>query len=78
VARLRLFNQALWETLCERHGFDAADIERRIAEIDGRDGRMDGRLRDVPLKCPQCGRVSNSRRGKCVYCGLEFERTYIV
>ena len=78
VARLRLFNQALWEMLCEKHGLSKTDLEQRILEIDGRDGRVDGRMGEVPLQCPQCGRVSNSRRGKCIYCSLEFERDTVV
>lgn len=78
VARLRLFNQALWELLCERGGMDRAELEQRICEIDGRDGKVDGRMSEMPLKCPQCNRISNSRRGKCIYCNLEFERDTVV
>ena len=25
------------------------------------------------LRCPKCGRVSNSRHRRCLYCGLEFQ-----
>lgn len=78
VARLRLFNQALWEMLCEKGGANRAELEERIREIDGRDGRLDGRMGETPLKCPRCERISNSRRGKCIYCDLEFERDSVV
>jgi hypothetical protein len=76
--RLRLVNQALWELMRDQHGLDKFQLEQKLEEIDGRDGRVDGRLTEIGLKCPQCGRVSNSRHGKCLYCGLEFERDTVV
>lgn len=78
LGRLRLVNQALWELLRDQAGLDRYVLERKIEEIDARDGRVDGRMSEIGLKCPQCGRVSNSKHGKCLYCGLEFERDAIV
>ena len=78
LGRLRLVNQALWELVRDQTGLDKFTLERKIEEIDGRDGRIDGRLTDIGLKCPQCGRVSNSKHAKCLYCGLEFERDTVV
>lgn len=78
LGRMRLVNQALWELLRDRAGLDKFTLEQKIEEIDARDGRIDGVMSDIGLKCPQCGRISNSKHGKCLYCGLEFERDAII
>jgi predicted RNA-binding Zn-ribbon protein involved in translation (DUF1610 family) len=74
LQRVRLLNQAMWEILRERARVTDADLEKRAQEIDMRDGVEDGRMTETALKCPQCGRVSNSRHWKCLYCGLDFEK----
>ena len=74
VARLSLLNQALWELIRERLNVTDADLEKRIHEVDLRDGVEDGCITDGPLQCPTCGRVSNSKHWKCLYCGQAFER----
>lgn len=72
--RLTLLHQALWELVRERLQLTDADLERVAQEIDLRDGIADGCITDTPLKCPTCGRISNSRHWKCLYCGQEFEK----
>lgn len=74
VGRLSMMNQALWELLSERLGMSDADLARKAGEVDLRDGVQDGRITTTPVKCPTCGRVSNSRHWKCLYCGQLFER----
>jgi DNA-directed RNA polymerase subunit RPC12/RpoP len=74
VARLALMNQALWELLRDRFHVTDDDLAAVAQEIDLRDGVADGRMTETAVRCPQCGRVSNSRHGKCLYCGLEFEK----
>ena len=73
VAKLTLLSQALWELVRGRMQLTDADLEKMAQEVDLRDGVQDGRLSEHPLKCPRCGRVSNSRHKKCLYCGLLFE-----
>jgi DNA-directed RNA polymerase subunit RPC12/RpoP len=51
-----------------------ADLERRVHEVDLRDGVQDERMTDTALRCPTCGRVSNSKHWKCLYCGQAFEK----
>ncbi len=74
IARLSLLNQALWELLHEKLHLSQEELEAKAREIDLRDGIEDGRVTDVALKCPACGRVSNSRHHKCLYCGQLFEK----
>ena len=74
LAKLALMNQALWELLCQRFQFTDDDLARIAQEIDLRDGVPDGKMTETAVRCPQCGRISNSRHGKCLYCGLQFEK----
>lgn len=74
VARLSLLNQALWELIRERLQLTDADLERVAHDIDLRDGVEDGKITGTPVRCPSCGRVSNSKHYKCLYCGQLFEK----
>jgi hypothetical protein len=73
VERLALLNQSLWELLRDKLRVTDADLEKKIQEVDLRDGMADGKMSRHPLRCPQCGRISNSRHKKCLYCSLEFQ-----
>ncbi len=73
VERLALLNQAMWELVRERLNLTDADLEKKAQEVDLRDGVQDGKMTTHPLRCPSCGRISNSRHRKCLYCGLLFE-----
>ena len=73
VERALLFNQAMWELISEKLNITDHELEVKAQEVDLRDGKADGRMSDHPLRCPNCGRVSNSRHKKCLYCGLLFE-----
>ncbi|HNZ49165.1 MAG TPA: hypothetical protein PLZ53_02805 [Candidatus Hydrogenedentes bacterium] len=73
VERLCLLNQAMWELICSKLGLTDADLEKKAQEVDLRDGKLDGKMTTHPVRCPQCGRVSNSRLKKCMYCNMEFE-----
>lgn len=74
VQRLSLLNQALWEILRDRLKMTDADLEQIAQEIDMRDGRADGKISGTAVKCPNCGRISNSKHYRCMYCSLEFEK----
>ncbi|MCX5771649.1 MAG: hypothetical protein NTZ09_15455 [Candidatus Hydrogenedentes bacterium] len=74
IGKLALMNQALWELLCQRLQLTDDDLAKIAQEIDLRDGTADGKMTESPVRCPQCGRISNSRHWKCLYCGLQFEK----
>jgi hypothetical protein len=76
VARLSLACQAMWELLRDRSDLTEEDIESKILEIDGRDGRVDGKIATQLTNCPSCGRPTNSRRGSCVMCGAPLKREH--
>lgn len=77
MERLLMITEALWLMLKEQHGYTDDDLIKRIAEIDLRDGRLDGRVApdeaEVP-KCPKCQRPIGKKRPTCLYCGAALVR----
>jgi hypothetical protein len=69
VERMALACQAMWELTRAQSGLDDRDIERKIEEIDARDGSPDGRMSGRLVPCPACGRTTHSKRPACLYCG---------
>jgi hypothetical protein len=70
VERLLMISEALWSMLKEKHGYTDETLEKRIMDIDMRDGKLDGRVADGPPgKCPKCDRPLMKRRPRCLYCG---------
>lgn len=70
VERLLMITEALWMILKEQHGYDDAELQRRVAQIDMRDGKLDGRVaRTAAVKCPKCGKSLMKKRPRCIYCG---------
>lgn len=74
LKRVEIVSAAMWELLREALKATDADLEARIKEVDLRDGVEDGEISRVPLRCPNCNRVSTSKHWRCLYCGLEFEQ----
>jgi len=70
VERLVLLNRAMWEMLGERAGVTEAQLADKMREIDLRDGKADGKLRQEARTCPACGRTLGKRREVCLYCGV--------
>ncbi len=69
VEALSIACQALWEIIQEANNMDESAILARMQEIDGRDGKLDGKATPAVLECPQCARPSNASRTVCLYCG---------
>lgn len=74
IGRMAPMNQALWELLRDRLQVADDDLVRKARDIDLRDGVSDGKMTATAVRRPKCGRVSNSRHAKCLYCGLHFEK----
>ena len=69
VDHLSLACQAMWEMLRDNTTLSDAELEKKILEIDLRDGKADGKLGPQVLTCPACGAKTNSARNSCVMCG---------
>jgi hypothetical protein len=67
--RLTLAAMAMAEILRDRLGVTEPEIEAKLAEIDQRDGRLDGRFRPSSEQCPQCQQPNGVNRRHCLYCG---------
>lgn len=77
IDTLALTCQAMWELIRERTTLSDEDIERRMQEIDLRDGKADGKMNTPVFECPDCGRNVSRRHFRCLYCGAEFERQHL-
>jgi ribosomal protein L32 len=78
IDRLAIISQALWELVRDKTGVTEKDIEARIAEIDARDGRKDGKITGRPTTCPKCDRPAHTRHRVCPYCGAALDKGHIV
>lgn len=61
--------QALWELIRETTSLTEEDILAKMEEIDLRDARKDGKMSTTTVKCESCGKISQSHRQTCIYCG---------
>jgi hypothetical protein len=77
VERLALGCQALWELIRDRAHLKDDELVALINEIDLRDGAADGKIQTKVVKCPACGRNSNSRRGSCLFCGAPMAKDHV-
>lgn len=75
---LALICQALIEILRDTGGVSESTIEKKIREIDLRDGKADGRIIGKPLECPQCRRPAHTRQKVCMYCGTLIKNGMLV
>ncbi|MBV2092822.1 MAG: hypothetical protein KUF72_18235 [Candidatus Thiodiazotropha sp. (ex Ctena orbiculata)] len=48
-----------------------SQLERKIEEIDLRDGNADGKLANNLKACPECGRKPKIRRENCFWRGAK-------
>ena len=70
VERLLMITEALWSILKEKHGYSDGELINRIAMIDLKDGKLDGKVaKSEPAQCPSCNRALNRQRSVCIYCG---------
>lgn len=65
---MALANQALFEILRDRFGISEEEVIYRMAEIDARDGKKDGKIGARVVSCRRCGRKVSTTRQRCMYC----------
>lgn len=75
--RLALCNQALWELLRDNTTLTDDDLRAKICEIDARDGREDSQMSAQQIPCAACGKLSNTKRNTCVYCGATLPKPHL-
>ncbi len=77
LERVLMINEALWIFIKEQHGYTDEDLIKKIAEIDMRDGKLDGKVAPEVKEnnaCGNCGRPIGRRRLICLYCGTALVR----
>jgi hypothetical protein len=68
--RMALVNTALFELLCAKLGVTSDEIQRKVQQVDLRDGQADGKLGTVPAApCRKCNRPISRKHARCLYCG---------
>ena len=67
--KLLLLTDAVWELVGQRLGLTEADLLAKVAEIDGRDGTLDGRRVTLPRRCSACQAAIANDRATCAFCG---------
>ena len=77
IDALSLLSQAMWELVRERTSLSDDDLRAKVAEIDVRDGRLDGRMLGSATQCKGCGRSAHTRQSACMYCGTAIERKHV-
>jgi len=77
LGRTTLACQALWELLRARVGLTEDELLAKMTEVDLRDGVQDGRMTSVIITCPKCGRPSNSKNTRCMYCSAALVKPHV-
>jgi hypothetical protein len=73
---LALACQAMWELTSKRLDLSELDLIDKMAEIDKRDGKVDGKLSQTELThCPDCKKTIKNHRTQCYWCGALLVRT---
>ena len=73
IDSLSLVCQAMWEIVSGSLPNAEQLLADKVAEVDLRDGNLDGKLTRVGRKCPQCSRPLHRRHKRCLYCGETLE-----
>ena len=68
VRRLSLLCSAMWSLLKEATGLTDEKLAARIRELEG-ESKGPAAIRPSTRRCPNCGKVNEDRRKRCLYCG---------
>lgn len=70
IERLALVTEAMW-ALLEENGYTREQLAAKIAELDGSDGSVDGRLVRPVIRCPSCDSAVSPGAKGCQFCGWQ-------
>lgn len=76
INRLYMITEALWMVLRDFGDYDDKTLTDMVADIDMRDGRLDGQsnVKHKPDHCTKCNRVQLRHHPLCIYCGARFKQ----
>jgi hypothetical protein len=66
--RLVLVVHAMWTLLREKTDLTETDLLKRITDLDGQDGSVDGRTAVPPVPCAKCGAMISRKFNRCLFC----------
>jgi hypothetical protein len=69
VDHLTLVCAAMWELLRDTGKLTEQDLSVKIADIDSRDGKIDGTLGSQVPVCASCKKPLLRSQTRCIYCG---------
>ncbi|HEX2339351.1 MAG TPA: hypothetical protein VHI98_02635 [Vicinamibacterales bacterium] len=67
--KLVLLTHAMWTLLSEKTGISQVDLIKRVTDLDGQDGTIDGRITRPPVRCSKCGATVCRKFNRCLFCG---------
>lgn len=72
IEKLVLLTHAMWTLLSEKSGISEADLLKRVTDLDGQDGAVDGRISRPPVRCSKCDAVVCRKFNRCLFCGQAY------
>lgn len=79
VDHLTLLCQSMWELLRDHSDLSEQQLRAKIADVDTRDGKADGKIRKNTFPCPKCQATCHSANQSCIMCGadLKMHKTHL-
>ena len=75
IDKLALCCQAMWELIQQQTNLNESDLNRKVMEIDMRDGVNDQHMAKQAKKCPRCDSMISVKFQRCLFCGYVDEET---
>ena len=73
IDHLTLLCQSMWELLREETNLSDQILRAKVADVDTRDGKADGKINPQVFPCPACGANCNTTRQSCTMCGEDLK-----
>ena len=72
IDKIVLVVHAMWTLMGEKTDLTETELLKRVTELDGKDGAIDGRVTKPPVPCPKCGATICHKFNRCLFCGQEY------